>query len=106
MQYLRDMATLVDRVRQVERLKAEKARATRNKKERVAFVDIDENDQGLDVECVEENEINVDELQQGPPYVCGLLKSLNGKNSVEMEKNDKFHKRIYTFDVAKCDEIF
>ena len=37
-QYLRDMAQLADRVRQVERLRDEKFRANKNKKERVAYV--------------------------------------------------------------------
>ena len=38
--YLRDMAQLADRVRQVERLKAEKARANKShRKERVAYVE-------------------------------------------------------------------
>ncbi|XP_050909573.1 uncharacterized protein LOC127123394 [Lathyrus oleraceus] len=42
-QYLRDMAQLADRVRQVERLKAEKARANKNyKKERVAYVEFED----------------------------------------------------------------
>ena len=100
------MTQLADRVRQVERLKAEQSRATINKKERVAFLDIDENGQGSDIECVEENDINVAELKHEPPYICKLLKSSNGKNPVEIEKNDKFPKRTYTFDVTKCDEIF
>src|SRR3954467_6672620 len=39
-QYLRDMAQLADRVRQVELLKAEKARANKNfKKEKVAYIE-------------------------------------------------------------------
>ncbi|XP_058759609.1 uncharacterized protein LOC131632905 [Vicia villosa] len=42
-QYLRDMAQLAYRVRQVERLKAEKARANKSyKKERVTYVEVDE----------------------------------------------------------------
>ncbi|XP_058763506.1 uncharacterized protein LOC131636945 [Vicia villosa] len=42
-QYLKDMAQLADRVRQVKRLKAEKARANKNyKKERVAYVEAEE----------------------------------------------------------------
>ena len=28
------------------------------------------------------------------------------KNPVEPEKNDKFPKKTYTFDITKCDEIF
>jgi len=39
-QYLRDMTQLADRVRQVERLKAEKARTIRHvEKEKIAYVD-------------------------------------------------------------------
>jgi hypothetical protein len=30
----------------------------------------------------------------------------NGKNPVEPEKDDRFPKKTYTFDVTKCDEIF
>lgn len=97
------MAQLADRVRQVECLNIEKSRATRNKKERVAFIEIDENDQVSHIECVEENDINLAESKQGPSYMCKLLKSSNGKNLVE---TDKFLKRTYTFDVTKCDRIF
>ncbi|XP_050877581.1 uncharacterized protein LOC127081360 [Lathyrus oleraceus] len=43
-QYLRDMAQLADRVRQLERLKEEKARA--NKGKRVAYVDFRNDDEG------------------------------------------------------------
>lgn len=40
-QYLRDMAQLVDRVRQVERLKAEKGKANKNnRKDKVAYVEL------------------------------------------------------------------
>ncbi|XP_050909448.1 uncharacterized protein LOC127123255 [Lathyrus oleraceus] len=85
-QYLRDMAQLADRIRQVERLKVEKARANKNyKKERVLMSN----------------------------SKMGSLKSLmtlmvlrNSKNPVETEKNDRFPKKTYTFDVTKCDEIF
>lgn len=48
--YLRDMAQLADRVRQIERLKAEKARVNIYKNERVAYVDVDINNHGSDVE--------------------------------------------------------
>ena len=41
--HLRDMAQLADRVRQVERLKVEKARASKNhKKERIAYIEAEE----------------------------------------------------------------
>jgi len=48
-QYVRDMAQLADRVRQVERLKAEKARTNRfPKREKVAYVDVGDSDPEFD----------------------------------------------------------
>ena len=44
-QYLRDIAQLADRVRQVERLRDEKFRANKNKKERVAYVGVCQDDE-------------------------------------------------------------
>jgi hypothetical protein len=102
------MAQLADRVRQVERLKSEKARNTKfHKKEKIAYVgnyDSD-NDYDFEGEEAEENEIHLAELKPGPPYTCKLLKPSNGKNPVE-PKNDKYVAKTYTFDVTKCDEIF
>lgn len=74
-QYVRDMDQLVDRVRQVERLKSEKARVNRNTKERVAYVEMDDNDQGSDVEYnhVEENEVDLAELKPSPPMHVNFL---------------------------------
>ena len=54
----------------------------------------------------EETEVNVAELQPGPPYACKLLKPSNGKNPVKTEKNGKAITKTYTFDITKCDEIF
>jgi len=52
-QYLRDMAQLADRVRQVERLKAEKTRASRfGKKEKDAYIDTNDNDQEFDIQWI------------------------------------------------------
>lgn len=48
-QYLRDMSQLADRVRQVERLKAKKARVKKSKKEQVAYIDMKDN--GLASKC-------------------------------------------------------
>jgi len=82
-QYLRDMAQLVDRVRQVERLKAEKARTSRfPKKEKIAYIDTGDSDPNFDwgSDTVEDNEINLAELKDGPPYACKLLRPSNGKN--------------------------
>jgi len=107
-QYLRDMAQLADRVRQVERLKAEKERASKyGKKEKVAYVDTNDSDQDFDIDWnhVEESEVNIAELKPGPPFVCKFLKPSNGKNHEE-PKNDRFVSKTYTFDVTKCDEIF
>jgi len=107
-QYLRDMAQLADRVRQVERLKAEKGRTSRfPKKEKIAYVDTGDSDPDFDwgSDTVEDNEINLAELKDGPPYACKLLWPSNGKNPEE-PKNDKYPPKTYMFDVLKCDEIF
>ena len=103
-QYLRDMAQLADRVRQLERLKEEKARANKNK--RVAYVEFSNDDEGSNNEPLDfdENEIDLAKLKQRPPYYCKVLASSNGKNPIEPEKNDKFPKKTYTFDVTKCDK--
>lgn len=108
MQYLRDMAQLDDRVRQVKRLKAEKARVSKGKKERVDYVDMEDQDLISEVEVGhnEESEVDVAELKPGPPYVCKLLTLASGKNPSEHKENDKFSKKTYTFDVTKCNEIF
>ncbi|XP_006598506.1 uncharacterized protein [Glycine max] len=71
-QYLRDMAQLADRVRQLERLKAEKARNSKfHKKEKVAYVETNDSDQEFDIiyEDIEDNEVDLAELKPGPPYV-------------------------------------
>lgn len=107
-QYLRDMAQLADWVRQVERLKVEKVRVNKGKKEHVAYVNLEDKDLASHVEYnhVKEMGVDVSELKSGPPYVCKFLTPTNGKNHSELEKNDKFSKRAYTFDVTKCDKIF
>ncbi|XP_058727724.1 uncharacterized protein LOC131599348, partial [Vicia villosa] len=103
--YKGDMAQLADRVRQVERLKAEKARASKyHKKEKIAYVTTSEFDSNSDDEY-EEGEVNVAELKPGPPYICKLLKPSKDKNLVE-SKNEKFSSKTYSFDITKCDEIF
>jgi len=75
-QYLRDMAQLADRVRQVERLKAENARTHKFKREKVAYVDTNESNREFDIfyEDVEDGEINFVELKPGPPYTCKVLR--------------------------------
>ena len=49
-QYLRDIAQLADRVRQVEHLKAQKARVNKTKKEQMDYIDMEDNDLASDVE--------------------------------------------------------
>ncbi|XP_058741183.1 uncharacterized protein LOC131613539 [Vicia villosa] len=108
-QYLRDMVQLADRVRQVERLKAEKARANKSyKKERVTYVEVDEGEPEIfeDQYGFEDCEVDLAELKEAGPYTCKMITPSNGKNPVEVEKNDKFPKKTYTFDVTKYDEIF
>ena len=102
------MAQLADRVRQVEMLKAEKARKNRfPKREKVAYVDTGDSDPKFywGSDTVEDNDINLAELKDGPPYACKLLRPSNGKNPEE-PKNDKYPPKTYTFDVSKCEEIF
>jgi len=102
------MAQLENRVPQVKRLKAEKARTNRfPKRDKVAYVDARDSNPDFDwgSDTVEDNEINLAELKDGPPYTCKLLRPSNGKNPEE-PKNDKYPPKTYTFDVSKCEEIF
>jgi len=79
---------LSHRVEQVERLRVEKARSHKYKREKVAYVETSNNDQEFDVaiEDVKVCEINVDELKARPPYTCKLLRHSDGKNHVESKK--------------------
>src|ERR1044072_2213563 len=103
------MAQLAGRVRQVERLKAEKFKFKKNfKKDKVAYVEPEdyESDCNQEVEYVDENEVNLAELKPRPPYVCKVLRPSNGKNPPENNKNNRFVTKTYTFGVTNCDEIF
>lgn len=106
--YLRDMAQLADGVRHVECLKAEKARVNKCKKERVAYVDMEDSDLMSDVKYdhIKESEVDVAELKPSPSYACKMLTPRNGKTPYELEKNHKFPKKTYTFSVTKCVEVF
>lgn len=76
-QYLRDMAQLADRVRQVEGLKAKKDRANKNnRREMVACVELDEDDPETYSGPLNFDESKVDliKLNQGPPYFCKVLR--------------------------------
>lgn len=73
-QYLRYMTQLADRVRQIECLKSEKTKTGRyHKKEKVSYIAVDEYFFD-DEEIVDEREVNMAELNPGPPYTCKLLK--------------------------------
>jgi len=107
-QHLRDMAQLADRVRHVERLKAEKARTHKHfRTEKVAFVASDESNQEFDISFgdVEIKEVDIAELKPGLPYTCKSLRPSNGNNHVETS-NERYVPKTYTFDVTKCDEIY
>jgi hypothetical protein len=94
-QHLRDMAQLADRVRQVERLRAEKTRTHKYKREKVAYVGTNDSDQEFDIaiEDVEDCEVNVAELNE-PPYTCKFLRPFDGKNLVEKKMRNMFLKPI------------
>ncbi|XP_050895348.1 uncharacterized protein LOC127101967 [Lathyrus oleraceus] len=104
--FVKNMSQLVDRVRHLERLRLEKVRHSKAKKEKIAFIDYDatnpiyEADYALSTEL----EIDVAELKPGSAYECQLLLPAQGKNPVE--NNPKFPSKTYTFDVTKCEEIF
>ncbi|XP_050888830.1 uncharacterized protein LOC127093990 [Lathyrus oleraceus] len=105
-QYLRDMAQLADRVRCIERLKAEKSKTGRyHKKEKISYITV-EGCSSDDEDIIERSEVNMAELKPGPPYVCKVLNNSNGKNPIEAEKIDKYVAKTYTFNMSKCDEIF
>jgi hypothetical protein len=101
------MAQLADRVWQVERLKAEKARTYKFRREKVAYVDTYESDQDFDIvyEDVEDGKINFVELKPRPPYTCKVLRPSDGKNLVETQ-NDRYIPKTYTFNVTKCNAMF
>lgn len=102
------MVHLADRVQQVERLKAEKARTTNLRKKEIAYVEVVniENLFDSEYEYVEENEVNMDKLKPVPPYTCKLLKPSNGKNLVEPKNEKIIVARTYTFNVTKCGNMF
>ena len=105
-QYLRDMAQLADRVRRIERMKAEKSKTGGyHKKEKVFYIAVEWGSSN-DEDIIDRSEVNMAELKPGPPYACKVLKPSNGKTPIVVEKIDKYVAKTYTFDVSKCDEIF
>ncbi|AES96971.2 hypothetical protein MTR_5g043720 [Medicago truncatula] len=90
----------LNRVRQVERLKAGKARTHKFRREKVAYVDTNESEQEFEIayEDVEDDEVNFAELKHGPPYTCKLLRPSDGRNPIETQ-NDKYTPKTYMFDL-------
>ncbi|XP_050914597.1 uncharacterized protein LOC127129458 [Lathyrus oleraceus] len=81
-QYLRDMAQLADRVRRIERMKAEKSKTGGyHKKEKVFYIAVEWGSSN-DEDIIDRSEVNMAELKPGPPYACKVLKSSNGKKHV------------------------
>lgn len=95
-QYLRDIAQLADRVSQVERLKVEKAKMSKGKRERITYVDMEDQYIVSEVKYshVKEYEVDVAELKLGPPYVRKLLTPANGKNHTEPKENDNSLRKL------------
>jgi len=75
-QHLRDMARLADRVRHIERLRVEKARTHKyNKREKVAYVELNESDQEVDIAFgdVKRREVDISKLRPGPPQMGRIM---------------------------------
>jgi hypothetical protein len=97
-QYLRDMAQLADIVRQVETLRAEKARTHRYRREQVSYIDTNESDQESNIafEYFKDSEVNVVELNPGPPYTCKLLRPSYGKIPLRHKMISTLPKHIHS----------
>ena len=105
-QHLRDMAQLAERVRHVERLKAEKARTQKDyKREKVSYITSNESNQEFDIAFgdVEIEEVDIAELKLGPPYTRKSLRPYDGNNPVETSNEiERYVPKTYTFDITKC----
>lgn len=85
------MAQLVDRLRWVERLKADKDRTNKcHKKDNFTYIETDDYISDVGDNYSEKGEVYVAELNPWPPYVCKLLKPSNENNPIETNKNEKF----------------
>ncbi|XP_050909625.1 uncharacterized protein LOC127123450 [Lathyrus oleraceus] len=104
--YLNRFRSLKARVRHFERLRLEKVRHNKAKKEKIAFVDYDATNPIYEADYASSTELEIDmaELKPGFAYECRSLLPAQGKNLVE--NNTKFLSKTYTFDVIKCEEIF
>ena len=94
------MSQLADKVRQVKQPRREKERIWRKNsiwKEKVAFVNYDESDEGES--DLEGSEVHVAELKLGPPYICTSLKPVKEKEKTNASKS-------YSFDITKPEQIF
>jgi len=99
---------LAERVRHVERLKAEKARTQKyHKREKVVCIGLDESNQKFDIAFgdVETKEVDIVEIKPEPPYTCKSIRPSDGNNPIE-PSNKKNVPKTYTFDVTKCDDIY
>ncbi|XP_050919014.1 uncharacterized protein LOC127136510 [Lathyrus oleraceus] len=95
-----------EQVRHLERLRLEKVRHNKSKKEKVAFVEYDAIDLICEADYASSTKLDIDvaELKLGSAYECRSLLPAQGRNHVE--HNPKFPLKTYTFDVSKCEEIF
>jgi len=84
------MLQLADRVRHVEKLKAEKARTSKYHKKKGSYVETNDSDQEFDI-----YEDNVAELKYGPPYTCKMLRPFDGKNPVKQKKMMNMSQDLY-----------
>ncbi|XP_050874882.1 uncharacterized protein LOC127078469 [Lathyrus oleraceus] len=99
--FVKSMSQLADRVRHLERLRLEKVRHNKAKKEKVAFVDYDATNPIYEADYASSTELEIDlaELKPGSAYECRSLLPAQGKNPIE--NNPKFLSKTYTFDVTK-----
>ena len=105
-QSITDMSQLADKVCYVERLKTEKARVSKDhRKGKTAYVDTEDYSIEFEDKYMEEGEVNMAELKDGPPYACNPIRSSKGK-MFEGPKNDNINTKTYTFYVSICDKIF
>ncbi|XP_050919231.1 uncharacterized protein LOC127136750 [Lathyrus oleraceus] len=94
--FVKSMSQLANRVRHLERLRLEKVRHSKAKKEKIAFVDYDATYPINEVDYASSTELEIDvaELKPESSYECQLLFPAQGKNHVE--NNPKFpSKKLY-----------
>ncbi|RYR34241.1 hypothetical protein Ahy_A10g048990 [Arachis hypogaea] len=96
--HIPDLAHLAERVHQVELMKKEKEKYRNEQKlkskpftqkEKVAYVTMESSEEEFDLET----EVDLAELEKGPPYICSLLKKLHS-NEKSNESKPKSGKNI------------